>query len=208
MIALASLGALGSILRRPRGSARLRVGGRARRARHRGRATAAVAGRAARPARAARRPRSDGGRALVRVLGRHGAAGRGDRCRRRLGRARARRRPRGRDRARRSHSLVCIGMPHADLLRSARPAPARSALADRLTLGFVLRDLVRRRAAVAVHLASGRVAHRHDRSGRRRSPRPRAARAGIAAARRCRHRASHRAVRGRLVDPRGRAGVV
>ena len=48
-------------------------------------------------------------------------------------------------------------MPHPDLLRSARPAPARSALADRLTLGFVLRDLVRRRASVAVHLASGRA---------------------------------------------------
>jgi hypothetical protein len=54
-------------------------------------------------------------------------------------------------------SIVCIGMPHPDLLRSARPAPARSALADRLTLGFVLRDLVRRRASVSVHLASGRA---------------------------------------------------
>lgn len=53
-------------------------------------------------------------------------------------------------------SIVCIGMPHAELLRSARPVPARSALSDRLTLGFVLRDLVRRRAAVAIHLASGR----------------------------------------------------
>ena len=54
-------------------------------------------------------------------------------------------------------SIVCIAMPHPDLLRSARPAPARSALAERLTLGFVLRDLVRRRASVAVHLASGRA---------------------------------------------------
>ncbi|MFE5409886.1 hypothetical protein [Microbacterium sp. NPDC056569] len=54
-------------------------------------------------------------------------------------------------------SIGAIGMTHADLLRSARPAPARSPLADRLTLGFVLRDLVRRRAGVAVHLVSGRV---------------------------------------------------
>ena len=54
-------------------------------------------------------------------------------------------------------AIACIGMPHPDLLRSARPAPVRSALADRLTLGFVLRDLVRRRAQVTVHLAPGRV---------------------------------------------------
>lgn len=54
-------------------------------------------------------------------------------------------------------SLMAIGMPHADLLRTARPAPSRSPLADRLTLGFVLRDLVRRRAGVAVHLIGGRV---------------------------------------------------
>lgn len=54
-------------------------------------------------------------------------------------------------------SLMAIGMPHADLLRTARPAPPRSALADRLTFGFVLRDLVRRRAGVAVHLTGGRV---------------------------------------------------
>ncbi|GAA1985301.1 hypothetical protein [Microbacterium pumilum] len=53
-------------------------------------------------------------------------------------------------------SLTSIGMPHPDLLLTARPAPARSAFADRLTLGFVLRDLVRRRAFVAIHLASGR----------------------------------------------------
>ncbi len=63
-------------------------------------------------------------------------------------------------------SIVSIGMPHPDLLRSARPAAARSELADRLTLGFVLRDLVRRRASVALHLASGRVlAGTIDRAG-------------------------------------------
>lgn len=54
-------------------------------------------------------------------------------------------------------SIAAIGMPHADLLRTARPAPARSPLTDRLTFGFVLRDLVRRRAGVVVHLVSGRV---------------------------------------------------
>ncbi|MEV4687687.1 hypothetical protein [Microbacterium sp. LWH3-1.2] len=54
-------------------------------------------------------------------------------------------------------AIGAVGMPHADLLRTARPAPPRSPLADRLTLGFVLRDLVRRRAGVAVHLVSGRV---------------------------------------------------
>jgi len=63
-------------------------------------------------------------------------------------------------------ALVSIGMPHADLLRTARPAPARSALADRLTFGFVLRDLVRRRAGVAVHLVTGRaLAGTIDRAG-------------------------------------------
>ncbi|MDR7185380.1 hypothetical protein J2X85_002414 [Microbacterium trichothecenolyticum] len=54
-------------------------------------------------------------------------------------------------------SIGAIGLPHADLLRTARPAPPRSPLADRLTFGFVLRDLVRRRAGVAVYLVSGRV---------------------------------------------------
>ena len=34
--------------------------------------------------------------------------------------------------------------------------PARSVMSDRMTLGFVLRDLVRRRVGVAVHLRSGR----------------------------------------------------
>ena len=53
-------------------------------------------------------------------------------------------------------AVACVGMPHPDLLRSARPAPARSVMADRMTLGFVLRDLVRRRVGVALHLRSGR----------------------------------------------------
>ncbi|KQZ82117.1 hypothetical protein ASD56_14620 [Microbacterium sp. Root166] len=54
-------------------------------------------------------------------------------------------------------SVSSIGMPHPDLLRSARPAPSRPGLSDRLTFGYVLRDLVRRRAGVAVHLVSGRA---------------------------------------------------
>lgn len=55
-------------------------------------------------------------------------------------------------------AILGIGMPHADLLRTARPAPTRSSLAERLTFGFALRELVRRRAGVALHLVSGRVA--------------------------------------------------
>jgi hypothetical protein len=63
-------------------------------------------------------------------------------------------------------SIAAIGMPHADVLRSARPAPARSALADRMSLGFLVRDLVRRRIAVTVHLAHGRaLAGTIDRAG-------------------------------------------
>lgn len=53
-------------------------------------------------------------------------------------------------------ALAVVGMPHADLLRSARGGAERSLLAERLTFGFVLRDLVRRRAEVAVHLTRGR----------------------------------------------------
>jgi len=63
-------------------------------------------------------------------------------------------------------SIAAIGMPHADMLRSARPAAARSALAERMSLGFVVRDLVRRRVAVAVHLLRGRTfAGTIDRAG-------------------------------------------
>jgi len=54
-------------------------------------------------------------------------------------------------------AIHAIGMPHPDLLRSARPGPARTSLAERLTFGFVLRDLVRRRAGVSIHLSSGRI---------------------------------------------------
>lgn len=63
-------------------------------------------------------------------------------------------------------SISAIGMPHPDVLRSARPATARSVLADRMTLGFVVRDLVRRRIAVIVNLTHGRMlAGTIDRAG-------------------------------------------
>ncbi|SFR99569.1 hypothetical protein SAMN04487846_1285 [Microbacterium sp. cf046] len=63
-------------------------------------------------------------------------------------------------------SIASIGLPHVDVLRSARPANASSTLANRMTLGFVARDLVRRRVAVAVHLMHGRVlAGTIDRAG-------------------------------------------
>jgi hypothetical protein len=54
-------------------------------------------------------------------------------------------------------AIDAIGMPHADVLRSARPAVPGSPLSERMTLGFVLRDLVRRRIPVVVHLRSGRT---------------------------------------------------
>jgi hypothetical protein len=53
-------------------------------------------------------------------------------------------------------AVSAIGMSHADLLGSARPVEHGSPLADRMTLGFVLRDLARRRAGVAVRLVDGR----------------------------------------------------
>jgi len=51
---------------------------------------------------------------------------------------------------------AAIVVPQADLLRSARPVSAPARLADRMTLGFVLRDLSRRRIPVTVGLAGGR----------------------------------------------------
>ncbi len=52
--------------------------------------------------------------------------------------------------------LAAIGMPHADLLRSARPTTPGSHLSQRMTLGFVLRDLVRKRVPVTVGCGGGR----------------------------------------------------
>lgn len=64
-------------------------------------------------------------------------------------------------------SIGSIGLAHADLLRSARPQPAeRPSLTERMTLGFVLRDLVRRRVPVTVVTTRGRtLAGTIDRAG-------------------------------------------
>ncbi|MFT4136028.1 hypothetical protein [Microbacterium sp.] len=62
--------------------------------------------------------------------------------------------------------VVAIGMPHADLLRSARPAASGAGLSERMTLGFVLRDLVRKRIPVTVGCTGGRTfAGTMDRAG-------------------------------------------
>lgn len=53
--------------------------------------------------------------------------------------------------------IACVGLPHEDVLRTARVGTVAPGLNDRLTFGFILRDLVRRRVAVAVHLDNGRV---------------------------------------------------
>lgn len=54
-------------------------------------------------------------------------------------------------------AIVGIRMSQPDLLRTARAdSVASSSLAGRMTFGFVVRDLVRRRAAVALQLSSGR----------------------------------------------------
>jgi len=53
-------------------------------------------------------------------------------------------------------AIVAIGMPHADLLRSARGTTG-SRLQERMTFGFVLRDLVRRRVPVTVRVHGGRA---------------------------------------------------
>lgn len=64
-------------------------------------------------------------------------------------------------------SVVSIGMPHDELLRSARPGgPTSSAVSRRATFGFAVRDLVRRRSGVTVHLTTGRtVSGTIDRAG-------------------------------------------
>jgi hypothetical protein len=54
-------------------------------------------------------------------------------------------------------SILSVGMPQVEVLRSARPAPRPTSLSDRITFGFMLRDLVRRRAGVAIGLVHGRA---------------------------------------------------
>ncbi len=53
-------------------------------------------------------------------------------------------------------AVTGIVVPEADLLRSARPGPGASPLVRRATFGFAVRDLVRRRSGVRVHLRDGR----------------------------------------------------
>lgn len=53
-------------------------------------------------------------------------------------------------------AVVSLRMPHADLLRSAA-GRAGGALRDRLDLGFVVRDLARRRVPVLAELIPGTV---------------------------------------------------
>lgn len=54
-------------------------------------------------------------------------------------------------------SAVCsIGADHGELLSSARPDVAGSRLAERVTFGFAMRDLARRRVAMTLQLCSGR----------------------------------------------------
>ncbi|HWI31323.1 MAG TPA: hypothetical protein VNT50_07515 [Microbacterium sp.] len=54
-------------------------------------------------------------------------------------------------------SIRAIALPHADVLRTARPSERIAGLSDRMTLGFVMRDVARRRLPVSLGLASGRV---------------------------------------------------
>ncbi len=56
-------------------------------------------------------------------------------------------------------AIADAAVAHEDLLRSARPpaAAARPSLADRMTLGFVLRDLARRRVPVTAQVVPGRA---------------------------------------------------
>jgi hypothetical protein len=56
-------------------------------------------------------------------------------------------------------AVASITAAEAGVLRSARPEAERSraGLAERMTLGFVLRDLARRRSAVRVHAVRGHV---------------------------------------------------
>lgn len=54
-------------------------------------------------------------------------------------------------------AVASVSVAEPDLLRSARPVSGRTALAGRMTLGFVLRDLARRRVGVRVVVTGGKV---------------------------------------------------
>lgn len=55
-----------------------------------------------------------------------------------------------------SAAIEAVVAAEPDLLRSARPRVPRPPSSERMTFGFVLRDLVRRRTAVQVHTEGGR----------------------------------------------------
>lgn len=54
-------------------------------------------------------------------------------------------------------AIRAVGAPHGELLRSAREPTSESRLAERVTFGFALRDLARRRAGVTLGAAAGRA---------------------------------------------------
>lgn len=64
-------------------------------------------------------------------------------------------------------AIVSVGMSPADLIRTAAVTPPRgSRLVERMGVGFVLRDLARRRVPVTVHLhAGGALSGTIDRAG-------------------------------------------
>ena len=55
------------------------------------------------------------------------------------------------------HAVVGVGMARTDVVRTAREASAGSALRQRMSFGFVLRDLARKRVPVGVQLSTGRT---------------------------------------------------
>jgi hypothetical protein len=62
--------------------------------------------------------------------------------------------------------LLAVGASQPDLLRSARPEQAAArGLAERMNIGFVLRDLARRRLPVALHTVSRTLTGTIDRAG-------------------------------------------
>jgi molybdopterin-binding protein len=56
-------------------------------------------------------------------------------------------------------SVASVRMPHAEMLRTARPVEpgTKAPVSRRATFGFAVRDLVRRRAGVTVHLVGGQM---------------------------------------------------
>ena len=56
-------------------------------------------------------------------------------------------------------AVQALALPVEDMLGSVRDAAAGDTLGQRMGLGFVLRDVVRRRVGVTVRLTTGRVLH-------------------------------------------------